>query len=56
MATCKCKEYEPGVAQIDSAIGLAINHGIEYTAPPWKYCPWCGGEIWEESKLIEGDR
>lgn len=47
---CECDAFKPGIAQIDAALDLMRIHGAEYTAPPWMYCPWCGGKMWADAK------
>ena len=44
---CTCEYWEEGMAQISAALTLERLHGGQYTAKPFKYCPWCGEELFE---------
>jgi len=46
-ADFKCWGWEEGMEQIEAAQIFCSNHsaGPKYTAPVFKFCPWCGKEI-----------
>jgi len=46
---CRCEQWAKGKASLDGAVFMLTNHGMEYTEPPFIYCPWCGGRI-----VVEG--
>lgn len=39
---CRCRKWKEGVPQLEMAQWLAHDHGMEYTAGRFRYCPWCG--------------
>ena len=46
-----CDDHDEGIKNIDATILFCWNHsaGPKYTAPSFKFCPWCG-------KMIERNR
>jgi len=46
----KCSGWEEGMEQIEAAQIFCSNHsaGPKYTAPVFKFCPWCGKEIYKK--------
>jgi hypothetical protein len=50
MKDCDCQDYIKGIAQINWAISLAWSHGINYSAKPFEYCPWCGKKLEEKEE------
>ena len=47
MKTCDCKLYEQNIKEIDACIGLSTIHGFPYKGEYFRYCPWCGKELYE---------
>ena len=50
-----CREWDEGIVQLNNMLTL---NGIRsasppYTAPPFKWCPWCGDKILDEDEEIE---
>jgi len=39
---CSCPDWVPNITQIDDAILLSAEKGIQYTGKHFEYCPWCG--------------
>jgi hypothetical protein len=42
---CDCDGWKTGSPELRSFTVLAWTHGVKYTAPPFKFCPWCGKEL-----------
>lgn len=51
----RCAGWERSAKQIfDAQKIIAANHRIEYTGDIFKYCPWCGKEIfWTKTKSLD---
>ena len=46
---CDCEDYKEGLTQIKNAQTLLyLTKGIKYTAPKFRYCPWCGKKLEEK--------
>ena len=46
MNICACAEYDEGIKQIEgqSLFCHYQSAAPKYTMPPFRFCPWCGGE------------
>ena len=44
---CRCEQWAKGKAALDSALFMWMNHGGEYTEPPFKFC---APSWWPKSK------
>ena len=48
---CECGEWEPGIAEVNAQLMFCATQfaAPRYTAPPFQFCPWCGGRSreWE---------
>ena len=51
---CRCEQWAKGKAALDSALFMWMNHGGEYTEPPFKFCPWCARPIVVAESKEEG--
>ena len=46
-----CASYLDGIEQINNAFMLStLHHGAPYTAPPFRFCPWCGKKVKQQTK------
>ncbi len=50
MTKCNCKDWQPNIDKINSAITMDFVHGKEYTGKPFEYCPWCGKKLEKDSE------
>ena len=47
-AACSCPVFVPGSSDLNNRIMLSeMHHAEPYGQPPWKFCPWCGGMVWQ---------
>jgi len=46
---CICEDWAKGMKQITGAQLHAYVHGIEYTAEPFMFCPWCQRKLLQHS-------
>jgi len=47
---CSCEQWKDGITELDAVIFYAHIHGVDYTNPTFKYCPWCGKELTKKVK------
>ena len=45
---CDCKEFIEWWPQLRDAQFIASEHGLKYTGPKARFCPWCGKELKKE--------
>lgn len=43
---CECKQFDKNVKKINDIIIFASTHRIKYDGDIFKYCPWCGKELY----------
>ena len=42
---CECDKYQKGMDAINAIAYNSHLHGMPYRGEPFKFCPWCGGEV-----------
>ena len=42
---CTCNDWIRGTEEIDGQMDFCHAHGIKYTGPLFRYCPWCGKRL-----------
>jgi hypothetical protein len=47
---CSCVDWQTNIPQLDSLLLLAATHRREYQGTPFRFCPWCGRSLIENSK------
>ena len=45
-----CKDWQPNCDKINGAITMNTTHGNPYTGKPFKFCPWCGRRVSDETQ------
>lgn len=45
---CDCGQYRKSIKRLDDCIELSMIHGLGYDGAFFKYCPWCGKELYDK--------
>jgi hypothetical protein len=46
---CTCSDWQTNQPHLDSLLLLAFTHGRQYQGTPFRFCPWCGRTLTENT-------
>jgi len=42
---CTCDKFQKGMEALGAMAMVSHMHGLPYRGEPFKFCPWCGGDV-----------
>ena len=60
MIFCKCESWKKSMKYITGAETLAYHHGWKYEGDRFRFCPWCGKKVKNDtdekvSRMVAGN-